>query len=84
MKEILEYLKKHGERIDVEISAGTGIPLATLHQHLTELMTKGEIMTCHATRFEEGRKSEVTISRLVGHGPVLKPVKKAKPLLEML
>ena len=84
MKKILDYLKKHGECIDTEISAGTGISLATLHQHLSELMAKGEIIACHATRFKEGIKSEVIISRLVGRGPVIKPAKKAKPQLEML
>jgi len=84
MKEILDYLKKHGECIDTEISAGTGITLATVRQHLTELMAKGEIMTCHATRFENDKKAEVIIYRLVGLGPVIKPGKKAKPQLEML
>ena len=84
MKTILDYLKKHGACSDTEISAGIRISQARLYQHLTELISKGEIMTCHATRFEEGRKSEVIICRLVGHGPALKPAKKTKPQFEML
>lgn len=84
MNEILQYLKKHGECSDKEIAEASGIPLATVHQHLTELVAKSEIMTCHATRFEDGKKAEIMICRLVGHGPVIKPGKKAKPQLEML
>jgi hypothetical protein len=84
MKIILEYLKKYGEGCDTEISAATGIPLINVHQRLTELTTNGEIMTCKATRFEDGKKFEVIICRLVGHGPIIKPGKKSKPQVELL
>jgi DNA-binding IclR family transcriptional regulator len=79
MKNILEYLKKHGESLDTEISAATGLPLIKVHQHMSELTAKGEVMVCNATRYEDGNKVEVMICRLVGHGPVVKKGKKAKP-----
>ena len=83
MKKILDYLKKHGESVDTEIALATGLPLINVHQHLTELKAKSEIMYCHATRFEDGVKSEVMICRLVGNGPAVKPSKKTKPQMEM-
>jgi hypothetical protein len=80
MKDILDYLKKSGESPTTEISSATGIPLNELHQHLTELQASNQIMCCNVTRFDEDKKAEVMICRLVGHGPAVKPVKKAKPL----
>ncbi|MGI9227631.1 MAG: FaeA/PapI family transcriptional regulator, partial [Gammaproteobacteria bacterium] len=54
MNEILQYLKKHGEKLDMEIALATGISLANVRLHLSELATKGEIMTCHLIRHEKG------------------------------
>jgi len=79
MDKILDYLNKHGESLDTEIAVATRIPLNNVHQHLTELMAKKEVVTCHATRYVECIKSEVMICRLVRKGPVIKPERKAKP-----
>ncbi len=84
MNDILECLKKHGECLDTDIASATGLPLLKVHQNLRELMAIGEALFCHATRFDDGKKIEVMICRLVGRGPVIKPGKKAKPQLEML
>ena len=84
MNEILDYLKKHGECLDADIATATGLPLIKIHQILRELMAIGKVLFCHATRFEDGRKIEVMICRLVGYGPVLKPITKEKPLVQML
>ena len=83
MKEVLDCLKKHGECLDTDIAVATGLPLIKVHQNLRELMAIGEALYCHATRFEDDKKIEVMICRLVGRGPVLKPAKKAKPQLAM-
>jgi len=83
MKKILDYLKKHGESVDTDIALATGLPLINVHQHLSELKAKSEIMYCHATRFEDGIKSEVMICRLVGNRPLVKQEKKTKSQLEM-
>jgi transcription initiation factor IIE alpha subunit len=79
MEKILEYLNKHGEGLDTEISAATRIPLNNLHLHLNELMAKKEVMTFHATRYVDCIKSEVMICRLARKGPAIKPLRKSKP-----
>ena len=56
MKEILQYLKDHGERLDTDIAVATGIPLANVQLHLSELAATGVIMACHSIRFEKGKK----------------------------
>ncbi len=65
MDKILDYLNKHGDCLDTEISVGTRIPITKVQQHLIELMEQGEVITCHATRYVESVKSEVTICRLL-------------------
>ena len=78
MEKILEYLNKHGEGLDTEISVATRIPLNNVHLHLNELMAKKEVMTFHATRYVDCIKSEVMICRLVRKGPVIKQPRKSK------
>ena len=83
MKEILQYLEKHGERLDTEIAEGTGISLSKVHLHLSELAAKREVMACHSIRFEKGHKIEGIRCRLVGYIPPTKPGKKAKVQLTL-
>lgn len=66
MKEILQHLKKHGEQLDAEIAAATGIPLADVHLHLSHLVAKGEVMACRSIKFENSEKIESISCRLVG------------------
>jgi len=85
VKSILDYLKIHGESLDTEIAKAISSPLINVHQNLTELSAKGQVMTCHATRYSDGNKHEVMICRLVGQGPFKKPitVKKTSPMLKV-
>jgi hypothetical protein len=83
MKEILQYLKSHGERLDMDIAAATGIPLANVHLHLSELAAKGEIMACYSTRFEKGNKIEGIICRVAGYIPPAAPGRKSKAQLKL-
>jgi DNA-binding transcriptional ArsR family regulator len=69
MNEILQYLKKHGEQLDTEIAAATGIPLTNVHLHLSELYVKGGLVACRSIRFEKGNKVEGISCRLVGYIP---------------
>ena len=78
MKEILQYLKNHGEQLDTEIAGATGISLSNVRSHLSELATKGEVMTCHSTRFVKGKKVEGMSCRLVGYIPPAAPGRKPK------
>ena len=78
MKEILQYLKKHGERLDTEIAAATGISLATVRLYIAELTAKHEIMACHTTRFVKDKKVEGMTCRVVGYIPPASPGRKSK------
>ena len=83
MKEILQYLKTHGERLDTEIAAATGYTLAVVHQHLSKLAAEGEIMACHSIKFEKGKKIEGISCRLAGFIPPASPGRKSKSQLKL-
>jgi predicted ArsR family transcriptional regulator len=78
MNEILEYLKRNGEKLDAEIAAAAGLSLSTTRQYLAELAAKGKVMTYRSTRFVEGRKIEGIRCRLTGITPPAAPGRKAK------
>jgi DeoR/GlpR family transcriptional regulator of sugar metabolism len=78
MKDILQYLKNHGEQLDTEIAGATGMSLANVRRHLAELATSGEVMTCHSIRFEKGKKVEGISCRVVGYIPPAAPGRKPK------
>ncbi len=69
--QILEYLKKHGEQFDAEIADAIGISLTEMRLQLTGLATRGQVMTCYSTRFENGLKVEGMKCRSVGYIPPL-------------
>ena len=79
MIEILECLKKHGQRLDLEIAKETGMPLATVRERLADLAATGEVITCHLTRFESGKRIEAWQCRMSGYVPPLAAGRKAKP-----
>lgn len=83
MKEILQYLKTHGERLDTEIAEATGISLTDVRLHLSELAAKGEIMVCHLIKFEKGKKVEGISCRLAGFIPPAAPGRKSKSQLKL-
>ncbi|HEX5364656.1 MAG TPA: ArsR family transcriptional regulator [Gallionella sp.] len=83
MEEILQYLKKYGDRLDKEISVATGISLATVRVHLSELAAKGEIMVCRSIRFEKGQEIEGVRCRLAGYIPPAAPGRKPKTQLKL-
>lgn len=83
MKEILLYLKTNGERLDTEIAEATGLSLAKVRVQLAELAAKGEIMACHSTKFEKGKKIEGISCRLAGFIPPAAPGRKSKSQLKL-
>lgn len=83
MKEILQYLKVNGEKLDSEIAHAVGIPLAHAHVKLAELSAKGEIMACHSIRFDKGKKIEGIRCRLSGYIPPAAPGRKSKAQLKL-
>jgi DNA-binding IclR family transcriptional regulator len=58
MDEILQYLKKHGDKLDSEIAKATHLSLPITRQYLAELAAKGEVINYHSTRLIEGIKIE--------------------------
>lgn len=83
MKEILQYLKTNGERLDTEIAEAVGISVAKVRAQLTELAAKGEVMVCHSIRFEKGKKIEGIKCRLAGFIPPAAPGRKSKSQLKL-
>ena len=78
IKEILQYLSKHGERIDTEIAVATGMSRSNVRLYLSELASKGEIMTCLSIKYEKGKKIEGISCRLTGFIPPASPGRKSK------
>lgn len=78
MQEILQYLKDHGERLDSEIAAETGISLKNVSLYLAELAAKGEVIMCRTTRYMDGKKIEGMLCRVAGYIPPASPGRKPK------
>ena len=78
MMDILQCLRKHGQRLDLEIAKETGVPLATVRERLAGLAATGAIITCNLTRFENGKRIDAWQCRVSGYAPPLAPGRKAK------
>ena len=78
MTEVLECLRKYGQRLDSEIAKETGVPLATVRRELTGLAASGAVVLCTLTRFEKGTRLEAWQCRVSGYIPPLAPGRKAK------
>ena len=79
MSEVLQCLKKYGQRLDSEIAAEMGIPLATVRKQLTGLTATGAVVACNLTRFENGKRIDAWICRVSGYIPPPAPGRKASP-----
>jgi len=73
---ILQYLKKHGQLLDSEIAAATGIPLSKVRFSLADLSARGEISRCNVTRFNDGKPVEGLLCRIAGFIPPPAPGRK--------
>lgn len=78
MTETLQCLKKHGQRLDREIAQEMRVPLATVRQHLTDLVDRREAIVCKTIRFENGRQVEAWQGRISGFVPSPAPGRKPK------
>ena len=83
MNEILQYLKKNGERLDKEIAGATGFSLANVRLHISELAAQGEVMTCRSIMYEKGKKIEGIRCRVSGYIPPASPGRKSKAQLNL-
>ena len=78
MSEVMECLKRHGQRLDAEIAEETGVPLGTVRHQLAALAASGAIITCQLTRFNNGKRIVALQCRVSGYVPPLAPGRKAK------
>ena len=76
---ILQYLRKHGQRLDSEIATATGIPLPKVRTSLTDLSARGEISRCKVTKFNDGKPVEAMLCRVAGYIPPAAPGRKPGP-----
>ena len=79
MTETLEYLKRHGQRLDLEIARELRVPLSTVRLHLTALAECRQAIVCKTIQFENGRQFEAWQGRVSGFIPPAAPGRKAKP-----
>jgi hypothetical protein len=63
---ILRYLKDNGERLDIELAVEMGTQLETIRRCLSDLSAKGDVIMCHAIRYDDGNKIEGTLCRASG------------------
>ena len=78
MTETLQCLKKHGQRLDLEIAQELRMPLATVRQHLAALAESREAVVCKTIRFEKDRKVEAWQGRSSEFVPPPAPGRKPK------
>ena len=84
MNKILQYLKKNGQKLDIEVAEATGMSLTNVRSQLSELATKGEIMTCHLTRYDNEKILENISCRISGYLPPAAPGRKSNAYLSLV
>lgn len=79
MTETLQCLKKHGQRLDLEIAKELRMSVAVVRQHLTALAESRQAIVCKTIQFEKGRQFEAWQGRVSGFIPPASPGRKPKP-----
>src|SRR5262249_2658296 len=79
VERILQYLRENGEQFDADIAKALGMPLERVRTELKSLSAKGDVMTCHVTRFRGQGKIEGWSCRVAGFTPPISPGRKPGP-----
>jgi len=74
---ILEYMKKHGQKLDREIAKDTGISLDQVRQAIVALQNTKEVSSCNVINFEGTVAIEGLLCRISGYIPPAAPGRKA-------
>ena len=74
---ILQYMKKHGQKLDREIAKDTGISLSQVRVTITELQKTKAVFNCNVINFEDGVAAEGILCRFSGYIPPAAPGRKA-------
>ena len=78
MSDVLQCLKKYGQRLDLEIAEETRVPLAAVRERLSELSAAGAVVMCRLTRYEGTKTIEAWQCRMSGFVPTAAPGRKPK------
>jgi predicted ArsR family transcriptional regulator len=78
VQEVLQCLKKYGQRLDVEIAEEIRLPIATVRSRIAELRASGAVVTCKLTRYDGDRTIEAWECRVSGYAPKPAAGRKAK------
>ena len=78
MTEVLQCLKKYGQRLDSEIATATGISLVNVRLGVSELSARGDVMVCRSIRFKDGKQIDAMLCRVSGYIPPAAPGRKSK------
>lgn len=71
--QVLQYLKKHGQKMDREIAEDTGIPLKQVRFSVAELSELKEVSNCNVTHYKDGKPIEGILCRISGYVPPASP-----------
>lgn len=74
---ILQYMKKHGQKLDREIAKDTGISLTQVRLMIAELQNDKQVSSCNVINFEDGVAIEGILCRFSGYIPPAAPGRKA-------
>lgn len=74
---ILQYMKKHGQKLDREIAKDTGISLDKVRVIISELQKARSVFNCSVINFEDGVATEGILCRFSGFIPPAAPGRKA-------
>lgn len=78
MLDTLQYVKKHGQCLDLDLATDRGISLTLARQQLRHLAERQQIVMCKVTRFDKGNAIESWVCRISGYSPPPAPGRKAK------
>ena len=76
--DLLQCLKKYGQRLDWEIAEETGVPIIDVRERFARLSATGEVIACKLTRFKDGKPFEILMYRASGYFPPPAPGRKPK------
>lgn len=73
---ILQYLRKYGQQLDLELAAAMEIPIQKVRTSLADLSARGEISSCTSTRYNDGKPVHGMLVRIAGSTPMSAPGRK--------
>ena len=74
---ILQYMKKHGQKLDREIAKDTEIALPQVRITINELQKTKAVFNCNVINFDNGVPVEGILCRFSGYIPPAAPGRKA-------